>query len=314
MRGAASVRRLSRPVLVGDELAVEQVTQPSHHHRVPGIRQAPLELRGTERAVSQAARTATIDSSASSFSARTPSWSCWLMLPRPCSSQLAIGADRPARAYTSRSSYVNRPGQTAYLARTARLLSDSARTAEIAVRPVYSFPRQRSAGAAWIPSRARPPASACSSTSHSEPSRAASLASRDVESDLLHHQAQVPLRVIVRVRVVQAGAELEAIEIGAGRPRQTGGPDGEERPTRSRRGERRDAHRPGDRRRMALGAHERKPQAMRVDPRGVDVEVERGGPAEQRAPEGAILLDGEVGERSHEKVALDRCEIDCDER
>ena len=78
----------------------------------------------------------------------------------------------------------------------------------------------------------------------------------------------------MRVRVVQAGAELEAIEIGARRPGKTGGADCEERPTGSRRGERRDAHRLGDRRGMTLGAHERKPQAIRVDPRGVEVEVE----------------------------------------
>jgi hypothetical protein len=65
---------------------------------------------------------------------------------------------------------------------------------------------------------------------------------------------------------------------------------------------------------MALRPHERQLQTIRVESRGVDIEVERGGPAEQRAPEGAILLDGEVGEPSDEKVALDRCEIHCDER
>ena len=65
---------------------------------------------------------------------------------------------------------------------------------------------------------------------------------------------------------------------------------------------------------MARRPHERKPQAARVDHRGVDVEVQRGGPARQRAPEGAILLDGEVGERPDKKVCLDRREIDCDER
>jgi hypothetical protein len=65
---------------------------------------------------------------------------------------------------------------------------------------------------------------------------------------------------------------------------------------------------------MALRPHKRKLQTIRVEPRSVGVEVERGGLAEQRAPEGAILLDGEVGEPSDEKVALDRCEIHCDER
>ena len=65
---------------------------------------------------------------------------------------------------------------------------------------------------------------------------------------------------------------------------------------------------------MALGAHERQPQAARVVPRRVDVQVQRRGRAEQRAPEGAIPLDGEIGERPDEQVALDRREIDRDER
>jgi hypothetical protein len=51
---------------------------------------------------------------------------------------------------------------------------------------------------------------------------------------------------------------------------------------------------------MALRAHERKSQPLSMGPRGVYVQVERGGLADQWTPKGAISLDGEVRERLHE--------------
>src|SRR5450759_2798779 len=43
-------------MLTSHELAIQQVTQPEDHHRVPRIRQSMLELYGAERTVSQAAQ------------------------------------------------------------------------------------------------------------------------------------------------------------------------------------------------------------------------------------------------------------------
>jgi hypothetical protein len=40
-------------VLAAHELAVEQTAQPPDHDGVPGVRQTALELRGSNRAVSQ---------------------------------------------------------------------------------------------------------------------------------------------------------------------------------------------------------------------------------------------------------------------
>src|ERR1035437_10293391 len=98
----------------------------------------------------------------------------------------------------------------------------------------------------------------------------------DLEADLPHDQAQIVAPVIFGVSVFEAGLITVTVEINAGRPGQTGRANREDRATSACRGKCRQAHSPAQLRRVALGPHEGKLQAIDLASRSLEVEVQPG--------------------------------------